>query len=174
MRGERKTVPDLVQSKIKSPIGPLSIVTRAGVILICEFSDQPARLSRQLKQYYDDVPVSCSAAPPEIADAFSRYFAGERDALDNMSTAPEGTSFEKRVWVALRTVKAGNTASYGDIAKRLKSSPRAVGRANGRNPIALIHPCHRIIGADGTLTGYAGGLARKDWLLKHEGVLLCL
>jgi methylated-DNA-[protein]-cysteine S-methyltransferase len=86
---------------------------------------------------------------------------------------PEGTSFQQRVWRALRSLPYGRTTTYGRVARRIRhpSAARAVGLANGRNPIPIIVPCHRVIGADGSLTGYGGGLDRKAWLLQHEGVL---
>lgn len=101
----------------------------------------------------------------------TEYFAGERTAF-TMPLDPEGTPFQKRVWDALRTIPFGETRSYRDIADIIgqPTATRAVGLANGRNPIGIIVPCHRVIGRDGSLTGYAGGLAAKSWLLEHEGV----
>jgi len=101
------------------------------------------------------------------------YFAGSRAAFD-IALRLEGSPFQRRVWQALRAIPHGTTTTYGEIAAKLGdgASARAVGAANGRNPIAIIVPCHRVIGADGTLTGYAGGLERKQALLAHEGVLL--
>ena len=106
--------------------------------------------------------------------ALRAYFAGDLHALDRLSVDPIGTTFQRRVWTALRTVKAGLTVSYADIANAIgaPTSTRAVGAANGANPIAIVVPCHRIIGSGGSLVGYGGGLERKRWLLEHEGVLL--
>lgn len=98
------------------------------------------------------------------------YFAGERREFD-LPLAPEGSDFQRRVWAALRDIPWGETRSYGDLAELLGSSPRAVGRANATNPICIMVPCHRVIGADGALTGYAGGMDNKRWLLEHEGAL---
>jgi methylated-DNA-[protein]-cysteine S-methyltransferase len=98
------------------------------------------------------------------------YFAGQRREFD-LPLAAEGSDFQKRVWATLREIPWGETRSYGEIAERLGSSPRAVGRANATNPICVIVPCHRVIGADGTLTGYAGGMDNKRWLLELEGAL---
>ncbi|WP_018718933.1 methylated-DNA--[protein]-cysteine S-methyltransferase [Arhodomonas aquaeolei] len=97
------------------------------------------------------------------------YFAGDREGFD-LALAPAGTAFQRRVWDALLAIPYGETASYGDVARRLGTpgAARAVGLANNRNPIAVIIPCHRVIGADGSLTGYGGGLERKRWLLAHE------
>lgn len=102
------------------------------------------------------------------------YFAGDLVALDPIATDPKGTPFQKEVWQLLREIPPGRTASYGELAAKLgrPNSSRAVGMANARNPVSLVVPCHRVIGADGSLTGYAGGLERKRWLLAHEGALL--
>ena len=158
----------LTQCEISSPIGPVTIVINDDTVIICEFSDREGRVARQLDQYYPDATVVNGECPQGIQTMFDQYFAGDQNALDDLKSAPMGTEFERRVWTELKNIKAGTTDSYGAMAKRLNSSPRAVGRANGRNPVALIHPCHRVIGADGSLTGYAGGLERKEWLLAHE------
>lgn len=162
----------LVKSEIPSPLGAITLVTDDNTVVICEFSDRGARVVRQLKQYYPNVTVVDGDCPTAVSKTFEAYFGGDRDALLALKTEPQGTDFEKRVWQDLKSIKAGLTDSYGGMATRLNSSPRAVGRANGRNPIGLIHPCHRVIGADGSLTGYAGGLERKEWLLRHEKCLL--
>jgi methylated-DNA-[protein]-cysteine S-methyltransferase len=98
------------------------------------------------------------------------YFGGDIDAIDALKTHSLGTPFQAKVWAALRAIPAGETRSYGQIAAQIGSpmAMRAVGLANGANPIGIVVPCHRVIGADGTLTGYGGGLPRKEWLLKHE------
>ncbi len=102
-------------------------------------------------------------------DQLRAYFAGDLRTFD-LELAPEGTPFQQRVWQELRRIPYGNTASYADVARRIgqPTATRAVGAANGRNPLAIIVPCHRVIGADGTLTGYGGGLECKRWLLEHE------
>lgn len=108
----------------------------------------------------------------EARRQLEEYFAGKRTTFD-LPLAPTGTAFQQRVWKALREVPFGKTASYGDIARRIGNPKgvRAVGLANGRNPISIVVPCHRVIGSDGSLTGYGGGLDRKQWLLRHEGAL---
>jgi methylated-DNA-[protein]-cysteine S-methyltransferase len=105
------------------------------------------------------------------ATQLTEYFAGNRTSFD-LPLAPEGTEFQRRVWSELRTIPFGETVSYLDIARSLgdTNAIRAVGAANGKNPIAIVVPCHRVIGSDGKLTGYAGGLWRKEWLLRYEGV----
>ncbi len=164
----------LVKTTLKSPLGDIILVLDGETIVICEFADRKQRVERQLAQYYSDRGVTTGDCPAAITDVFDAYFAGDRDALNGLKTAPMGTDYERRVWQDLKSIKAGLTDSYGGMAKRLNSSARAIGRANGRNPIGLIHPCHRVIGADGSLTGYAGGLERKEWLLRHEGAILDL
>lgn len=164
----------LVKTEISSPIGPVTLVLDGDTVVICEFADRASRVERQLERFYTDREVIKGGAPQKVTDAFTAYFGGDRDALDILDTDPIGTAYEQTVWKALRTIPSGTTDSYGALAKRLNSSPRAVGRANGRNPACLIHPCHRIIGADGSLTGYAGGLERKEWLLVHEGAIMDL
>jgi methylated-DNA-[protein]-cysteine S-methyltransferase len=103
-------------------------------------------------------------------EALERYFAGEITSLDEIPVAFDGTPFQRKVWNALRTIAGGTTLSYAALARRIgqPKAVRAVGLANGRNPIGVVVPCHRVIGSDGSLTGYGGGLARKRWLLAHE------
>ncbi len=105
--------------------------------------------------------------------ALVEYFEGGRKRFDDLSLAPEGTAFQLRVWRELLSIPYGETLSYGQLARRIgrPAASRAVGMANGRNPIPIIVPCHRVIGADGSLTGYGGGLPMKEWLLGHEGAL---
>ena len=120
-----------------------------------------------------DAPAEPNPSPltQEAVAQLSAYFAGRRRNFD-LPLAPRGTPFQTTVWAQLQLIPFGETCAYGDIARRLDNpkAVRAVGAANGRNPIAVIIPCHRVIGNNGTLTGYAGGLDRKAWLLQHEGV----
>ena len=109
---------------------------------------------------------------PAASDQLAEYFTGVRKAFD-LPLAPTGTPFQLAVWAELTRIPYGSTVSYGAVATALGKSPvasRAVGLANGRNPISIIVPCHRVIGADGSLTGYGWGVDRKEWLLRHEGV----
>lgn len=109
--------------------------------------------------------------PFGLTDAMAAYFAGELKAIDSLPVAADGTEFQKAVWSELRNIQHGVTISYGELARRIgrPAAVRAVGLANGANPIGIVVPCHRVIGANGTLTGYGGGLERKRWLLAHEG-----
>lgn len=115
--------------------------------------------------------VEHGRAPKELREPLERYFAGEIRAIDSIPTRTAGTEFQRSVWAALRTIPAGKTWSYGDLAVRIgrPKAVRAVGLANGSNPVGLVVPCHRVIGSNGSLTGYGGGIERKRWLLRHEG-----
>ena len=117
-------------------------------------------------------PEAC-AHLTRAAQALAEYFAGCRRDFADIDLAPRGSRFQQRVWQALREIPFGETASYGEVARRIGrgGAARAVGAANHDNPLGIIVPCHRVIGADGKLTGYAGGLDRKRWLLAHEGAL---
>jgi len=110
-------------------------------------------------------------APGGVRDAFGAYFAGRLDALSGLAWRTGGTVFQRAVWAALCTIPIGQTLSYKGLAEQIGSpkAMRAVGLANGSNPVGIVVPCHRVIGADGGLTGYGGGLERKRWLLAHEG-----
>jgi methylated-DNA-[protein]-cysteine S-methyltransferase len=164
---------------LDSPIGPLTLATRSGRLCLLHFgADRPA-IEATLRRWYRDAPIAEQGAPiaepgptVPVAELLASYFAGETTALDGIDVELNGTPFQQRVWQALREVRAGQTASYGDIARRIGApeAVRAVGAANGANPVALVVPCHRIIGTSGSLTGYGGGLERKRWLLRHEGV----
>lgn len=122
------------------------------------------------RNYLPQGEIAAQENPFGLRAAFAAYFAGEVDRLDKLPVVFTGTPFQNKVWQALRTISAGETLSYGALAKRLgdPKATRAVGLANGANPIALAVPCHRVIGSDGSLTGYGGGLDRKKWLLAHE------
>lgn len=149
-----------------SPIGELRIVEHKGAITAIEFSPfGPAPDGRPRGERSDDSPVLREAVAQLTA-----YFARDRKDFD-LPLAPEGTPFQQRVWEQLRGIGYGETASYGQIAHRLgmtNAASRAVGLANGRNPIPIVIPCHRVIGSDGSLTGYAGGVVRKQTLLELE------
>ena len=163
----------LTQGRIPSPLGDLLAVTdAAGRLHALDFEDYAPRLARLLRRHYGAAAATPPAgrAPIALRDALDAYFAGRLEALDTLAVETGGTAFQRRVWAALRRIPAGTTISYGTLAERLgqPSASRAVGLANGSNPVCIVVPCHRVIGADGTLTGYGGGLARKRWLLAHE------
>ena len=154
-----------------SPIGEMLLAWDADATLrVLDFVDFEPRMRKLLRLHYGDAEMIETAVPPNIAAPLDAYFAGEISAIDRMAVATDGTAFQKLVWAALRAIPAGTTESYGQLAQRLGSpkAVRAVGGANGANPIGIVVPCHRVIGANGTLTGYGGGLERKQWLLAHE------
>jgi methylated-DNA-[protein]-cysteine S-methyltransferase len=157
-----------------TPVGPMMALASERALCALEFW-KPGRMTRldaRLRRWYAPYQIvdQANAVIHQTGEWIARYFAGER--VDDPPLDMRGAEFERRVWAALRTIPAGATVSYGEIARRIgaPSASRAVGMANGANPIAIIVPCHRVIGANGTLTGYGGGLDRKAWLLAHEGV----
>lgn len=160
-------------SHLDTPLGAMLLVTdMEQAVCALDFADHDARLHRGLREHYGAMELAEAPAPAGIADAMARYFAGELRALDALPTVMLGSELQRRVWAALRRIPAGTTTSYGKLARQLGfDDPRAaidVGAAIGANPIAIIVPCHRVIGSNGDLKGYAWGLHRKRWLLEHE------
>jgi methylated-DNA-[protein]-cysteine S-methyltransferase len=158
---------------IESPIGSISLVTRDGKLCALDFEDYENRMHKLLARYRGEYELIRGSDGTGIAGRVRSYFDGELTAIDDIETDTGGTEFQQQCWQALRDIPAGSTASYGEQAMIIgrPKAVRAVGLANGSNPVALVIPCHRVIGANGTLTGYGGGLWRKEWLLKHEGAL---
>jgi methylated-DNA-[protein]-cysteine S-methyltransferase len=155
----------------ESPVATLLLATdEAGVLRALDFADDEARMHRLLRDHYGQYTLEDGAAPASLRRSLESYFDGDLDALKDVRTATGGTPFRREVWAGLRAIPAGTTISYGQLAANIGRSgaSRAVGAANGSNPIAIVVPCHRVIGANGTLTGYGGGLPRKRWLLDHE------
>lgn len=132
--------------------------------------DLEERLKRQLAAQYGDLQLRTRPVSTVIRDGLHAYLEGKLDAIDTIPVETSGTAFQRSVWQELRRIPAGTTMSYGDFAASIgrPKAVRAVGHANGSNPICVVVPCHRLIGADGSLTGYGGGLPRKRWLLDHE------
>jgi methylated-DNA-[protein]-cysteine S-methyltransferase len=159
-------------ARLPSPLGVLLVMTdSAGALRALDWEDHAARMHALLRrQYGPGVALTESTAPATLRQALADYFDGALAALDALPVATAGTQFQREVWMALRQIPAGTTESYGALAKRISrpAAVRAVGAANGANPVSLVLPCHRVIGADDTLTGYGGGLERKRWLLEHE------
>ncbi len=156
-----------IYAHVDSPIGRL-LLHSDGSALTGLYMDVAGRPVRGSESWTEDA----GAGPlPEAVKQLGEYFAGRRREFD-LPLRLEGTPFQERVWQVLREIPYGQTWSYGALARRLDNpnASRAVGLANGRNPVSILVPCHRVIGADGSLTGYGGGLERKRWLLAHEGV----
>jgi methylated-DNA-[protein]-cysteine S-methyltransferase len=163
--------------RLATPTGVLVLLQDADDALrVLEWDDNADRLTRLLHRYYGS---GCAIADGDARSsvavrALEQYFAGDLAALDALPVATTtGSEFQRRVWRALREIPAGTTISYAELARRVgkPSAFRAVGLANGANPIGIVVPCHRVIGSDGSLTGYGGGIDRKRWLLMHEGAL---
>ena len=162
----------LAIASIDSPIGKLTVASHGNLVCVVHFGPQTPALRASLKRWYPDTSMEEAEDPGGAVGVLRRYFEGDLASLDEIEVELNGTTFQKNVWLALRTVKAGSTMSYAQLAKQVGSpaAVRAVGAANGANPVAVVLPCHRIIGSNGSLTGYGGGLHRKRWLLDHEGV----
>ena len=161
----------LLIDRLRTPIGVLLIVAdTSGTLRAMDWSEFEERLMAHLRRHYRRLPEP-ARDPHGLTRAMAAYFAGERAAIDALPAVGSGTEFQQRVWRALRDIPCGETLSYGALARRLgqPTAMRAVGLANGANPISIVVPCHRVIGSDGSLTGYGGGLQRKRWLLAHEG-----
>jgi methylated-DNA-[protein]-cysteine S-methyltransferase len=157
---------------LSSPLGTILLVHDGeGHLRALDFADHEERMHRLLRLHYGDISLSAAPAPGRTTEALTRYFGGDYEALGIIPVQTGGTVFQRKVWAGLRTIPVGQTLSYGGLAAQIGSTGamRAVGRANGANPVAIVVPCHRVIGANGTLTGFGGGLPRKQWLLQHEG-----
>jgi methylated-DNA-[protein]-cysteine S-methyltransferase len=163
---------DLYQAELESPIGVVYVVSDGTNLRAVDFEGYEQRLHRLLTTHYGRYKLHAAQDPGEPVSRLREYFAGNLLALEGLAVATNGTEFQQEVWSALRAIPTGTTVSYGTIASRIgrPSASRAVGLANGSNPIGIVVPCHRVIGANKNLTGYGGGIDRKRWLLEHEGV----
>jgi methylated-DNA-[protein]-cysteine S-methyltransferase len=150
-----------------SPVGPITLVAAAGALVALHLSEQ--RYAPAPEDLGEPAAGEDGGVLAEAARQLAEYFDGTRTRFD-LPLVMDGTAFQRRVWAGLRDIPYGTTVSYGQLADRIgqPSASRAVGLANGRNPIGIIVPCHRVIGADGSLTGYGGGIERKHYLLAHE------
>lgn len=163
----------LLVDRINTPVGELAIVVdELGRLRAVGFCEGHARMQQELGigAKGQDLQLTAASDPGGLSSALRRYFAGELRAIEGLPLVMEGTDFQRSVWRALQEIPCGETRSYGDIARRIgnPTAVRAVGLANGKNPIGIVVPCHRVIGQNGTLTGYGGGIERKRWLLAHE------
>lgn len=162
----------LIIDSLPTPVGEARVVTdETGALRFFDWSDLQARMDRLVRRYYGPAArLEPGAAPKAVREAFADYFDGDLSRIHKLPWRTAGTAFQRSVWDALCAIPAGVTESYGQLAQRIGApkAVRAVGLANGANPVAIVVPCHRVIGANGTLTGYGGGLERKRWLLEHE------
>ena len=163
----------LLLDRLPTPIGDMFIVAdREGRLRATCWTDDEQDLRRVLQRQYPGKQIAFEPAtdPHGLTSALRAYFAGDLHAIDNLPVEAGGTSFQREVWRALRDIPCGTTISYGELARHIghPAAVRAVGLANGSNPIGVVVPCHRVIGSNGSLTGYGGGIERKRWLLDHE------
>ncbi len=161
----------LLIDRISSPIGTILLLSDGDNLCALDFADRESRMMKLLHKRYDLFDF-VAAKLPEFSNKVRAYLDGDYGSLADIPLNAGGTDFQQLVWQNLRKIPVGTTASYGQIATNLgkPTAARAVGMANSLNPIGIIIPCHRVIGANAKLIGYAGGLERKQWLLQHEGV----
>lgn len=161
---------ELHYDTIDSPIGTIVLVVDGERLCSLDYTDYEPRMMALLRKRYGEFQLTRASDPHGFGSQIRAYFAGDYRCLDAIPVNPGGTTFQQQVWTALRTIPVGTTATYGQLAAQLgkPSASRAVGAANALNPVAIVLPCHRVIGANASLTGYAGGLQRKHWLLQHE------
>jgi methylated-DNA-[protein]-cysteine S-methyltransferase len=156
---------------VETPVGPLAIVVdQKGAMRLLSFDGEGERWRRGFARRFPGANLVRRRDPFGHVAALKAYFAGDMEALDKIPVVFGGTPFQNKVWKQLRKIPVGQTLSYGALAGKIgePKAMRAVGLANGSNPVAVIVPCHRVIGSDGSLTGFGGGLPRKKWLLEHE------
>jgi methylated-DNA-[protein]-cysteine S-methyltransferase len=166
----------MILSNLDTPLGAMLLVTdEQGRVRVLDFAERRSRLDRNLRERYRAYELTEAPPPVAVAEAMQRYFAGELDALDDIEVVIHGSEQQEKAWSALRRIPAGQTTTYGALGKSMGIDDwRAAvdaGAALAANPIAIIVPCHRVVGAGGDLKGYAWGLHRKRWLLEHEGAI---
>ncbi|WP_373047153.1 methylated-DNA--[protein]-cysteine S-methyltransferase [Vulgatibacter sp.] len=160
--------------RIDSAAGRLFLVERSGLLCALGYEDHLEAFVVDLRRRFGDERLVPAADPAGLSTRLRGYLAGDLHALQGIAVEPGGTKFQQQVWAALREIPPGQVTTYGDLARRLgrPKASRAVGAACGRNPVSIAIPCHRVVGASSGLTGYAGGIERKRWLLAHERALL--
>ena len=163
---------ELFIDRVESALGQILVVCDHTILCALDFGDCQDRMMTLLRRRYGEVKLTERTNPLGLSNRLLAYLQEEYSSLDDIPVNPGGAAFQQKVWSALRTIPYGNVLSYAELAAQIgqPTAYRAVGMANSRNPIALVIPCHRVIGANASLTGYAGGLERKRWLLQHEGV----
>jgi methylated-DNA-[protein]-cysteine S-methyltransferase len=163
---------ELLTDIIDSAIGTILLVSDGENLCAVDYAEYEGRMLTLLRRHYREFRLQDVTDPQGFSSRIHAYLAGDLSCLNCIPVNPGGTEFQQEVWSTLRTIPPGSVLSYGELAARLGRplSYRAVGMTNALNPVAIVIPCHRLVGADGALTGYAGGLERKRWLLQHEGV----
>jgi methylated-DNA-[protein]-cysteine S-methyltransferase len=164
------TVFALDRFRLKSPIGELVGYVREGALCALDFGDRDQSNQALLEWRFGAIDVREGTGARETRRRLEAYLGGDLEALEAIAVDPGGTEFQAKVWAALRRIPPGRTVSYSELAAAVgsPSAVRAVGTANGQNPVPVVIPCHRVVRSDGTLGGYGGGLDRKRWLLDHE------
>ncbi len=162
--------------RVPTPLGEMLVVTdEQGLLRALDWHDHEARMHELMRRQYpgESAQLRDTTRPSTATQAMQAYFDGDIAIVHRLAVATGGTHFQRQVWTALRGIPDGETISYGELARRIgnPAAVRAVGLANGANPISIVLPCHRVIGSNRSLTGYGGGLARKQWLLQHEKAL---
>ena len=164
----------LLLDRFDSPLGEILLVTDGLSLCALDFGDYEHRMLGLLQSHHESLQFQPTDNPGGWRQRLQDYFSGDLEAIVGLPVNPAGTAFQQLVWRSLLEIPCGAVWSYGTLAKKLgkPGAARAVGLANSKNPISIVVPCHRVVGANGTLTGYAGGLERKQWLLNHEGAVL--
>jgi len=162
----------LLCDRLPSPIGSILLVSDGAALCALDFADYESRMVRLLQKRYGEIEWVEMANPQGFSQLIQGYLEGDWQSVTAIPVNTGGTPFQQQVWLALRSLPVGSVATYGELAATLgkPTAYRAVGMANSLNPVAIVLPCHRVIGANANLTGYAGGLERKRWLLRHEGI----
>ena len=163
-----------VLDRVPSPIGTmLVVVDEDSHLCVLDWEDYEERMRQMLRLCHGDSIRLVPGRARSVRQPLKSYFDGNLAAIDQIPVRTGGTPFQRKVWTALRHIPPGATLTYGAMARKIRrpTAIRAVGHANGANPVSVVVPCHRLIGADGSLTGYGGGLHRKQWLLAHERAL---
>lgn len=173
MTPKRREQTELISGTVATPIGPLVVIEDgADALFMVEFADCDHRMDRWLRHRLASGRYRLQAGTLSLRarETFAAYFDGEVGSLLSLPVRLDGTSFQNDMWTSLREIVPGETLAYGAFAERLgrPNAARAVGHANGSNPLSIVVPCHRLVGANGALTNYGGGLERKRWLLDHE------
>ena len=157
-----------------SPIGDIQIFTEGESLVFLDFADNADRIEELMGKRYGDFEIVESENAAEMCDRLDRYFNGDWSAFEGLNVSAGGTDFQKSVWEGLRAIPTGQSISYDQLARDVgnPNAIRAAASANARNPVSIVIPCHRVIGKNGAMRGYAGGIERKVWLLRHEGALI--
>lgn len=165
---------ELFIDRFDSALGTLLLVSDGERLCALDYGDYERRMLRLLKRHYVHFQLRAMRDPQGFSSLLTAYLAGDLGCIDRILVNTGGTAFQRQVWSALRTIPPGMVLTYGELAARVgkPTAARAAGMTNALNPISIVVPCHRLVGTNGALTGYAGGLERKRWLLQHEGVRL--